>query len=254
MVPLRSVALPLVLLLVACGGESVEEAAAASEASAAVTANLLDSRVDRGVGAAVPYAGPQPPSGIAAPRQEIDLALLGFNVGDTAAPIQIVEFSDFGCSYCRQFHLETYPVLEEEYMATGKVEWKYVPMILGMFPNAVEAAEVGECAGEQERFAEMRDRLFEDQSEWKNADDPWPVLYGFAEEMGYDMAQLRSCISEGRRRDRIAAGSALAQEVGVRGTPTFFVMGYQPIPGVIPLDLFRQVLDTVYAEATANGG
>lgn len=68
------------------------------------------------------------------------------------------------------------------------------------------------------------------------------------------MAQLRSCISEGRRRDRIAAGSALAQEVGVRGTPTFFVMGYQPIPGVIPLDLFRQVLDTVYAEATANGG
>ena len=46
-----------------------------------------------------------------------------------------------------------------EYVATGKVYWKYMPMILGIFPNAMEAAQAGECAGEQGRFREMQDRL-----------------------------------------------------------------------------------------------
>jgi protein-disulfide isomerase len=66
------------------------------------------------------------------------------------------------------------------------------------------------------------------------------------------MERFNNCVSQGWRDERIQAGTQLSQEVGVRGTPTFFVVGYAPIPGAIPLELFQQVLDTVYVEATSR--
>jgi protein-disulfide isomerase len=182
--------------------------------------------------------------------QELDIASLGYNEGPGDAPVRVLEFSDFGCGYCRRFHEESYPVLVEEYMDAGKVEWKYVPMILGMFPNAMEAARAGECAGEQGQFPAMRDLLFERQSDWKQSNAPEPLLAGYARELGLDTGRFDQCVSEGWRDARIQAGTQLSRQVGVRGTPTFFVVGYAPIPGAIPLDLFRAALDTVYAEAT----
>ena len=188
------------------------------------------------------------------PNQQLDIASLGYNEGPTDAPVRIVEFSDFGCGYCRQFHLESYPALAEEYMESGKVEWKYVPMILGIFPNAMEAARAGECAGEQGAFPRMRDMLFERQSEWKRSDEPVPVLEGFASDLDLDMDRFRRCVDEGWQDDRIRAGTQLSQQAGVRGTPTFFVVGYAPIPGAIPLDLFRSAIDTVYNQAMREAG
>lgn len=191
------------------------------------------------------------------PQRPVSLDDLGYDAGDPDAPVRLVEFSDFGCGYCRRFHQEVWPVLEQEYVATGKVYWKYVPMILGMFPNAVEAAQAGECAGEQDRFPAMQDRLFADQSAWKSSDEPMVELEAMASDLGLDVARWQSCIDEGRRDDRIATGTQLSREAGVRGTPTFFVIGYAPIPGALPLELFREVLDTAYAQAVrgdAPGG
>ena len=144
---------------------------------------------------------------------------LGYNEGTADAPVRVLEFSDFGCGYCRQFHLESYPALFEEYMEEGKVEWKYVPMVSGMFENSLAATRAGECAGAS---------------------------------LDLDMEGFDECVETGRRDERIRIGSRLFREVGGRGTPTFFVVGYAPIPGAIPLDLFRQVLDTVYVEAMAQ--
>ena len=64
----------------------------------------------------------------------------------------------------------------------------------------------------------------------------------------------RSCVTGGLRNDRIAAGTQLSQQAGVRGTPTFFVVGYAPIPGALPLELFREVLDTAHAVAIRGEG
>ena len=212
-----------VILSTACGEETVEEA----PAEGGVTADLLASVEDVGTGPRVPVA-----LGNREGAQSVDLAELGFNSGEEGAPVRVMEFSDFGCGYCRRFHLESYPTLEEEYMATGKVEWKYVPMILGMFPNAMEAARLIMEAGGK----------------------PKPLLESYAEEVGLDVDRYRQCIDEGWRDERIRTGTQLSREVGVRGTPTFFVVGYAPIPGAIPLDLFRQVLDTVYVQATREDG
>lgn len=194
-----------------------------------------------------------PPPSLAAPRRNIPLDELGYTMGDSAAPVRIVEFSDFGCGYCRQFHVDVFPALEEEYIATGKVQWKYVPMLLGIFgPSAEVAARAGECALAQDRFPPMRDRLFRDQAEWKRADDLMEVLAGYAEDAGLDVTEWRRCVEEDRPADRIASGTATAFQAGVRGTPTFYVLGYSSIPGSLPLDVFRQVLDTVYADATSR--
>ena len=250
-------ALIAVLALQACGGDASGETA---DGTSGTTANLLDSRTDPGVGGpSVPTAGARStpggaPSALARPQQDYDISQLGYNSGPAEAPVRIVEFSDFGCSYCRQFHEEVYHSLEESYMETGKVEWKYVPMILGIFPNAMEAGLTGECAGQQGQFPVMRDHLFEVQSEWKNSSDPMPLMFGYAEETGLDMAEFRACVEGDVARDKILAGTRISQQVGVRGTPTFFIVGYQPIPGMIPQDLFEQVLDTVYAEAISGRG
>lgn len=194
-----------------------------------------------------------PPPSLAAPRTEIPMAELGHLMGDSTAPVRIVEFSDFGCGYCRQFHMDVFPALEEEYIATGKVQWRYIPMLLGAFgPSAEVAARAGECALAQDRFPAMRDRLFENQPEWKGSGDVTAILEGYAADLGLDVAEWRQCVEEDEPGDRIRSGTAAAFEAGVRGTPTFFVLGYAPIPGALPVDLFRTVLDTVYADATSR--
>ncbi len=189
------------------------------------------------------------------PGERVDLDTLGFDFGDEDAPVQVLEFSDFGCGYCQQFHMETFPTLREEYVETGKVRWKYVPMLLGIFPNAIEAAQVGECVGKQGLFLEVSDALFERQSEWKGAgSDPMPVLLDIVEQAGGDRAETEACVAEDRHASRIASGTAFFANSGGRGTPTFFIAGMgQPIPGAVPLDLFREVLDTVYAALTRPG-
>jgi protein-disulfide isomerase len=67
------------------------------------------------------------------------------------------------------------------------------------------------------------------------------------------MGQFASCVSEDRRQERIAAATALTRQVGVRGTPTFFVIGYPPLQGALPTEQFQQVLSMVYADATKGG-
>lgn len=231
----------------ACADTS--EAGPAQQPADGTSADLLSSVQSPGAGmqSSVPVAG-----GVSTQEQELDLDALGYNDGPDDALVRVIEFSDFGCGYCRQFHLESYPVLLENYMDEGKVQWKYVPMISGMFQNSMAATMVAECSAEQGRWVEMRDLMFENQQEWKSSSDPAPIVRGYAQEMGLNMDELDTCLQSGDASQRIDIGTQLSREVGVRGTPTFFVVGYAPIPGAIPLELFREVLDTVYVEALAQ--
>jgi protein-disulfide isomerase len=186
----------------------------------------------------------------------VDVASLGFNMGESESPVRVVEMSDYGCSYCRQFHMETFPTLLADYIETGKVEWKFLPFINGMFENSPAATEAAECALEQgpETFRVLNERLWSDQSVWKQSDEPGPVLRAMAMEAGVDGERFDSCLSSDRRMERIQASTSLAGQLGVRGTPTFFVVGYPPLQGALPLESFTEILDAVYAEAAGGGG
>jgi protein-disulfide isomerase len=193
---------------------------------------------------------------VAPPTQEIDIAVLGHDRGSATSPVRVVEFSDYGCGYCRKFHEETWPVLVADFVDAGKVEWKFLPFVSGMFKNSTEATAAAECVLEQgdDLFEAMHDRLWNLQSEWKGSGDPAPILRAWARDVGADAARFDSCISEDRRGNRVRAATALARQLGVRGTPTFFVVGYPPLQGALPTETFQQVLNMVYDEAVKSGG
>ncbi len=171
----------------------------------------------------------------------LDLNTLGFNDGSPEAPLKVLELSDFGCGYCRRFHAETYPRIRQIYIEAGLVEWKYIPVSIG-FPNGLQAAIAGECAGEQEAFSLLRTRLFAEQSQWRGAEDPYPFFSDLAGKEGLDVERFDACIQGGWREARVRDNQRLNGELGVRGTPTFVVDG-QLLPGAQPLEAFRDILD-----------
>jgi protein-disulfide isomerase len=188
------------------------------------------------------------PSGTLLPSA-LDLDLLGYDQGDADAPLKVIEITDFGCGYCRRFNQETFPVLLEEYIETGRVEWKFVPFVLGMFPNGDKAALAGECAGEQGRkaFLPMRDLLFAHQAGWRATEDPNEFFTGLAGEAGLDTEAFSACLAEDRRGAQVELNNRLGKALGVQGTPLFIIGGI-PVPGAQPLDQFRQIFETILAE------
>jgi hypothetical protein len=101
-----------------------------------------------------------------AAAQTIDVGKLGHREGDARAPIQVVEFSDFSCPYCRIFHLTTHDSLYARFVETGEAQWITVTYVSGRFLRSREAGTAAECAGEQGSYFAMRDLLYERQEEW----------------------------------------------------------------------------------------
>lgn len=191
-----------------------------------------------------------PPASRSASPQGVDVSDMGYTVGSDSAPIRVIEFSDFGCGYCRRFHLNVYPTLREEYVEAGRVQWKYIPFVLGIFPNGREAAVAGECVIRHgpDAFPAFRDRLFEDQSAWRDAEDPTDVFVEVAASGGVDAEPLRRCIREEAVMDRVRANNAAGRELGIRGTPSFLVNGF-PLHGAQPLEIFRTIFDDMLSRA-----
>ena len=236
--------------LAACGdGEAGPDTQATSM-------DLLGSRPAPGEptsASGVPIAQP----GVA-PGQErpIDVAMLGFDRGVAGAPVRVVEMSDYSCGVCRQFHESVWPKIYDQFIATGKIQWKFLPFVSGQFPNSPVASEGAECTLEQDPDLFLRHHgiLWSEQASWKTGSDPETFVRASAERSGADMEQWDACMSSDRRRDRILAGTALARQLGVRGTPTFFVLGYPPIQGLLPTETFLQVLGAAVEDAAAATG
>jgi protein-disulfide isomerase len=188
------------------------------------------------------------PAHLEAQEQDLHVDSIGHDYGSESAAVHVIEFSDFGCGYCRQFHAESFEPLMDEYVQSGRVRWKYVTYVSGMFPNSREASVAAECAADEGRFDAMRDLLFEGQAEWKAAADPEPLFVAYARQAGAEPDRVAACIGEGRTRERVDAGTRLGLALGVRGTPTFVVDGF-PMMGALPLEFLREVLDRRLAAA-----
>ncbi len=167
----------------------------------------------------------------------------GFDRGVTRSPVTVLEFADFGCPYCARFSEVSYAPLAAEFVKTGLVRWRYVPFALGIFGNDDEAARAGVCAGAQGRkaFDRMHDRLYGEQDAWKEAADPAAMFRSLAASAGLDAARFAACYTSDDAARQARAGSQLADELGVRATPTFFVNGRR-IEGSLPPDEFRALL------------
>ena len=188
----------------------------------------------------------------ASPRHVIvhglDLTGIGYDVGSPTAPVVVVNFSDFGCPYCASFSRETYPALAREFVATGEVFYKYVPIGLGMFFNGKQAARAAECAAEQGKFWRMHERLYARQGDWTHMLRALPLFRGEARRLGLDVAAFTRCYDTRATDPRTERGGIIAKRLGLRATPTFYVNG-RAVEGALPLAQFRTLLRGVAREA-----
>lgn len=184
-------------------------------------------------------------------QRSVSLESYGAPKGNASAPVWIVELADFGCGYCAKFARETMPVLDSLYTDKGQVYWRFVPFVLGMFPNAREAAEGAVCAARQGKFWPMHDRLYEHRKAWMAAKDPKALVARYAAQSGVDAKTYAECARGKSVTEEVARNTALARSLNVRGTPTFVING-EIVPGALPTDVFVKGLDAVI-RATAGG-
>jgi protein-disulfide isomerase len=172
--------------------------------------------------------------------------------GRPDAPVTVYEMSDFQCPYCRAFALTTLPVLEREYVTTGKVRFVYINLPLSsLHPNAVAAAEAAMCAANQRRFWPMHDLLFRHQDEWAKLADPRPYLLALGDSTALDHAPFAACVRSGATAAAVRADAALAQRSGAVSTPSFYIEGGL-LQGAAPVEVFRLVLDSIYRSKTVG--
>jgi len=154
--------------------------------------------------------------------------------GPSNAPIEVVEFSDFQCPYCYR----ATPVVKQVLSTYGnKIRFVYRNYPLPSHPNAHPAAEAAQCANEQGQFWAYHDRLFADQSKLSDAD-----LKASAAALGLDATKFNSCFDSHKYKARVDADTQAGNEVGVNGTPAFFING-RMLSGAQPFEEFKKVID-----------
>ena len=135
-------------------------------------------------------------------------------MGESGAKLTLIEFTDYQCGFCSRHARNTAPQIKKEYVDTGKLRYAALDLPLNFHKLAFKAAEVSHCAGEQGKFWEMHDRLFENQQ----ALEPWNA---HAEALGLDLSGFESCLSSGKFADVIRKDMAEARKAGASGTPSF---------------------------------
>ena len=163
--------------------------------------------------------------------------------GSSDAPVTIVEFSDYECPFCGRFYNDALKQIRSEYIDTGKVRVVYRDFPLSFHPDAQKAAEAAECAGKQNKYWEMHDKLFENNTALGVAN-----LKQYAVDIGLNAEQFNSCLDNGETASEIRADFSDGSAAGVSGTPTFFING-QKIVGAQPYAAFKAAIDAALESA-----
>lgn len=172
--------------------------------------------------------------------------------GDADAPVTLIEFADFQCPFCGRFARHTAPVVDKEYVETGKVSmvFKHFPL---RGPDSISASIASQCAGEQGKFWEYHDILYENQgaenSGWVSKDR----LKALASDISLDRTSFDACLESNRYSQLVQNDLQLARDLRLRGTPTFVTAysdGSQPqaLVGAQPADAFRKILNDKLAD------
>jgi protein-disulfide isomerase len=171
--------------------------------------------------------------------------------GTAKAVLTVYEMSDFQCPYCRRQAVETFPILEREFVTTGKVRWIFINFPLTqLHPNAAAAAEFAMCAAKADRFWPVHDLLFTYQEKWAPLKDPAPFLITLADSAGIPRDDMIPCLQSHEMRALIQEEAEGAAKSGVQSTPTFYIEGAGMLAGAAPVGVFRQVLDSLWREKT----
>lgn len=188
-----------------------------------------------------------------------DKVSMAFQAGSQAlgradAPLVMVEYTDYECPFCRQFHLGSFEQIKKSYIDSGKLRYVSRDFPLEMHPNALRAAVAGRCGAEQEKFWELRHSMIVNAGQLK----PDHIL-GYAKNLKLDVGKFRGCMESGRLLDAVESDMAEGRAAGVSGTPTFVIgrlangrlEGVRMV-GAMPYMVFAAKLDEMLAAAKAN--
>ena len=157
-------------------------------------------------------------------------------LGAKDAPVTIIEFSDYQCPYCRVWHEQVFGELMATYGAKVRFVYRDFPLD-EIHPEARPAAIAATCAGEQGKYWEYHNLLFT-----SDVGLGAEARAAFAQRLGLDLERFATCVASGATNDEVDGDLQDAFELGVRGTPTFFING-RPLVGAQPLEAFASIID-----------
>jgi protein-disulfide isomerase len=174
------------------------------------------------------------------PRFTIAVPADAPSLGPAQAPVTLVEFLDYQCPYCHQVQGVIDQVLAQY---PGKLRFVHRDFPLeDMHPQAVKAARAARCAGEQGKFWEYHRSLLVEQGQ-QDAD-----LTRRAADLKLDGGRFATCVASDRHDAAIRGGLQQGREVGVSGTPTFFINGRRMVGGR-SVDDFKRLIDEELARS-----
>jgi protein-disulfide isomerase len=191
-------------------------------------------------------AGALPSQGATVPVTAADSAFRGYTTGSDSAPVEVVEYADFQCPHCAEFAVVQFPTIRDQLIQSGKLRWRFRDFPLG-FPWSRVSALAAQCAGEQGKFWEMSDALFQRQSDWgRSTKSPTGLFRDLARAAGADVAKYDACMDSQRYAGRIEAGHQEGLARNINGTPTFFVNGrLYDFPRGATSDAFQALVDSI---------
>jgi len=163
-------------------------------------------------------------------------------LGDPKAPVTIVEWSDFQCPFCNRVS-PTLAQIQKEYGDRVQFVFKHMPLS-SIHPQAQAAHAAAEAAHRQGKFWEMHDLIFENQRDLRVE-----TLEGYAQKIGLDMDRYRRDVESREVASRIDADVKQANELGVTGTPAFFING-RFLSGAQPFVNFKRQIDAALEKAS----
>ena len=176
----------------------------------------------------------------------------GYLLGDSTAPVQVMEYADFECPACGTFATLTEPDIRKGLIQTGKVSWRYYDFPLPMHKNTWDASNAAACADEQGKFWQMHDMLFANQDRWNGeaTSSPKDAFKGYAQSLGLDVPKWEACYDADRYRSRVASNRAESERRHVESTPTF-IIGGKMVAGALTYDQFMKYYEDAAKAAAA---
>ena|ERR1041385_4370928 len=138
-----------------------------------------------------------------------------------SSPVVLEEYGDYQCPPCGQLYPELKEI-EKEYGHQVQIVFHHFPLAK-IHKNALMAAHAAEAARNQNKFWEMHDRLYRNQKEWSELEDPKPVFISYAKQLGLKVEQFTNDLGSNLIDQRISADMQRGASLGVTGTPTVFL-------------------------------
>lgn len=177
--------------------------------------------------------------------------------GLPGAPLTMVEFGDYQCPHCDGWFKNSYPAIKSDYIDTGKLKFYFVD-IPYEGPDSLPASEATYCAGDQGKYWQYHDMLYENQGPIQSGWAAPASLKQFASRLGLNQTSFNSCLDSGKYSGRVSHNKQIALDDGVQGTPTFFIVDPNGIAARIvgdqPTGVFTGAIDSMYAQAVPEFG